>query len=45
MKILMALFSMLAFLAMGNPAAAGPFGVSMGDFIKPDDGWTGEVSA
>ena len=26
-------------VALGNTAAAGPFGVSMGDAIKPDDGW------
>ena len=36
---LMALFLMIALLAIGTPAAAGPFGVSMGDLFEPDKGW------
>ncbi len=37
MKALLALALMLA---IGNTAAAGLLGVSMGDPIKPDDGWS-----
>ena len=40
MKMLMGLALMLAMLAFGNTAGAGPFGVSMGDPIKPKDGWS-----
>lgn len=29
-----------ALLTVGTPAAAGPFGVSMGDPVKLDDGWS-----
>lgn len=29
-----------ALLAVGTLAAAGPFGVSMSDPVKPDDGWS-----
>lgn len=39
MKMLIALSLMLAVLAFGNTAGAGPFGVSMGDSIKPKGGW------
>lgn len=40
MKTLLALALMVALLAIGNTAGAGPFGVSMGDPIKPNvDGW------
>ena len=39
MNRLMALLLMVALLAIGNTTAAGPFGVSMGDPIEPDDGW------
>lgn len=39
MKWLLALALLVALLAIGNRAAAGPFGVSMGDPIKPTDGW------
>ena len=39
MKTLLALALMVALLAIGNTAAAGLFGVSMGDPIKPDKGW------
>lgn len=40
MKMLMALASMLALISVGIPAAAGPFGFSMGDPIKPKEGWS-----
>ena len=36
MNRLMTVLLMLALLAIGNPAAAGPFWVSMADPIKPD---------
>lgn len=36
MKVLLTLALMLALLAIGTTAAAGPFGVNMGDPIKPD---------
>ncbi len=39
MKGLLALALMVALLAIGNTAAAGPLGVSMGDPLKPDEGW------
>ena len=41
MNRLMALLFMVAVLAIGNTAAAGPFGVNMGDPLKPepDLGW------
>ena len=40
MKVLTALCLMLALLAIGNSvSAACPFGVCMGDSIKPDKGW------
>ena len=40
MKVLTALCLMLALLAIGNSvSAACPFGVCMGDPIKPDKGW------
>ena len=39
MKMLIALSLMVAMLAIGTHAAAGPLGVSMGDSIKPDKGW------
>ena len=39
MKRLLALALMLALLAIGNTAAAGPLGVNMGDPLKPDKGW------
>ena len=42
MKMLIALSLMLSMLAFGNTAAAGPFGVSMGDPIKPTEGWTAQ---
>ena len=38
MKRLLALALMVA---LGNTAAAGPLGVSMGDPLKPDGGWSG----
>ena len=40
MKGLLALALMAALLAIGNTAAAGPFGVNTGDPIKPDEGWS-----
>ena len=40
MNRLLALLLMVALLAVGDPAAAGPFGVSMGDPVEPDDGWS-----
>ena len=39
MKALLALALMVALLTIGNTAAAGPLGVSMGDPLKPDEGW------
>ena len=39
MKRLLALALLVALLAIGNTAAAGPLGVSMGDPIKPNKGW------
>ena len=39
MNRLIALLLIVALLAIGNPAAAGPLGVNMGDPIKPSKGW------
>lgn len=39
MKMRIALSLMLAMLAIGNTATAGPFAVSMGDTFRPDKGW------
>ena len=39
MKGLLVLALLVALLAIGNTAAAGPFGVNMGDPLKPDRGW------
>ena len=39
MKALLALALIVALLAIGNTAAAGPLGVSMGEPIKPLEGW------
>ena len=39
MKTLLVLALMVALLAIRNTAGAGPFGVSMGDPIKPQRGW------
>ena len=39
MKMLIALSLMLAMLTFGNTAAACPFGLCMGDPIKPDGGF------